>query len=108
MVDLRDKIAKRLDEMLYAGQAGRGPMWGGPEAYELQVLLLLEFLFCPDDHHSIMTRYSQFFGPRHPTKGCRVLSAIVSDHQVLASEFRAFKEHLERDLVADVASRGHE
>ena len=77
-------------------------MWGGVEAYELQVLLLLEILHVHAggldlDVLSIALRYVDFLRPRHPELGPRPLSASGYTHEAIAAELRAFRADLGKE-----------
>jgi hypothetical protein len=72
---------------------GRPAMWGGPEAFELQALLLLDLLY--PDSETIVQRFLVFLAPRHGSSvGCRPLSAATRDYDLLARELQAFRAHL--------------
>ena len=86
---LRQAIETKLDHML---EAGRPAMWGSPEAFELQALLLLDLLY--PDSEPLAWRLCLFLAPRHDELGCRPLSAITSDYDLLTRELRAFRAHL--------------
>lgn len=93
MGDLLSEIEQRLDLMLDKMPPA---MWGGPEAYELQVILLLELLYRRDSER-FMDRYCRFLADRHPELGPRPLSAVHQDHSVLTTELRAFRAQLEEE-----------
>jgi hypothetical protein len=52
-----------------------GP-WGSCEAYELQVLLLLELRFFPGHREKLTELYVAFLSPLYPDLGSRPLSAL--------------------------------
>ena len=87
---LRQAIETKLDQMLLQR---RPAMWGGPEAFELQVLLLLDLLYgaaSPVSH-----RFHAFLQPRHGHYlGCRSLSSTTPDYDVLTTELKAFRAEL--------------
>lgn len=68
-----------LDEMLRLspGLDGqfKGP-WGSCEAYELQVLLLLELRFFPGGRQALTKLYTAFLSPLYPELGARPLSVL--------------------------------
>lgn len=91
---LREDLEARLERMFQS----RGPRWGDPEAYELQVLLLLELLYFPDDPDAFMQLYNRFLAQRLPAVQGSRMSSVLSSHDSLAMEMRAFKTWLERRL----------
>lgn len=96
-MDVAEFLDARLDAML------AHPLnWGGAEAFELQVLLLLElrqFLRRPSapapSLRTHLDAYSSFLRGRWPDLGPRPLSAISDDVEVIAQgldEFRATQD----------------
>jgi hypothetical protein len=89
-------IDARLDEML------SHPLnWGGAEAFELQVLLLLElrqFLrggSAPSPSlRTHLDAYSSFLRMRFPALGPRPLSAVSSDAEEIARHLEEFRASL--------------
>ena len=72
--------------------------WGSAEAYELQVLLLLEMelmvLGEVSDRESLQRlqeRYAIFLSASHPDIGARPLSAITSETREIGKALREFR-----------------
>lgn len=100
---LRKELAARdahLDERLDAMLNLRPKLWGSAEAYELQVLLLLELRFTgilhPDAQNSsaMNERYSSFLRRSFTEACCRPLSAITDDFNLIARLLSAFRQSL--------------
>ena len=96
-MDIIEFIESRLDAML------SHPLnWGGAEAYELQVLLLLElrqFARTPATTPSISLRlhldaYSKFLRLSRPELGPRPLSAVSDDVESIAQRMQEFSASL--------------
>lgn len=95
-MDVAEFIDARLDAML------AHPLnWGGAEAFELQVLLLLElrqFLRQPlPPSKSLRTHldgYSSFIRERRPDMGPQPLSAVTDDIEAIARELDDFRAAL--------------
>lgn len=92
-MDIAEFIDARLDAML------SHPLnWGGAEAFELQVLLLLElrqFLHSPSEPSSSLRahldQYTHFLRARRPDLGARPLSVVSDDHELIAQHLEAFR-----------------
>jgi hypothetical protein len=100
--DFVDVLDERLDAML-----ARPGMWGGAEAVELQVLLLLELRIVamrPAFRNRAMEllkgQYSSFLQRRFPDAGPRMLSALAADPHELAS----LLEQLRTEVLDSVAA----
>jgi hypothetical protein len=100
---LRKELAARdahLDGRLDAMLNIRPKLWGSPEAYELQVLLLLELRFAGVLHphaqntRAINERYSTFLRRSFTEAGCRPLSSITDDFILIAQTLSAFRRSL--------------
>lgn len=105
-------IDERLDLML-----AHPEHWGGAEAFESQVLLLLELREVVDAETEISSQsslrqlldgYVAFLRPLFPDLGPRPLSTIVNDLVPIATalgQFRAFlAEHTRQPNVGDAES----
>ncbi len=99
MID--DFIRTRLDQMLAYPEN-----WGGPEAYEFQVLLLIEIemllankLVEPDSLRLIFDRYSMFLQKELPTLGVRPLSTVIDDFKKLSEYLTHFRQS--QDVVSE-------
>lgn len=96
-MDIAEFIDSRLDAML------SHPLnWGGPEAFELQVLLLLElrqFLRTPSaPSPSLRTHldtYTGFIRTRRPELGARPLSSVIGDAELIAQYLEEFRASLD-------------
>jgi hypothetical protein len=89
-------IAQRLEQML-----SHPDCWGGPEAYELQALLLLEmhvasFRLAAEDEslRTLNELYAAFLRDEYPALGARPLSAITDDYAAIAQALRRFRDSL--------------
>lgn len=83
-------IDQRLDAMLMHAPE----YWGSAEAYELQVLLLLELRYGPHEQAFFMQGYSTFLQERRPEVGCRSLAAVESNVGVIAETLHEFRSEL--------------
>jgi hypothetical protein len=95
---MSDRLLVYLDARL-DGMLARPRAWGSPEAFELQVLLLLEVrqVVVREAQRTGAVRdreYVQFLAERLPEHGCRALSATFSDHETIAEHLRAFRAWL--------------
>lgn len=91
------RLDRRLDIMLHL----RPELWGSPEAYELQVLLLLELRFVSSNASGITERYSAFLRPSFPNIGCGMLSSLTDDFSVLSETLSAFRSILAAEVLRD-------
>jgi len=93
----------RLDAML------THPLnWGGAEAFELQVLLLLElreFLRNPNSPSSHLERYSAFLRASHSDLGPRPLSAVSDDIETIAQLLGQFRESLDSSHPSETQTK---
>lgn len=81
----RPKVVRaeaRIDAML-----AHPHYWGGAEAYELQLLLAMEFA----EERNVQQDYSVFLAGTRPEVGARPLSAVTSDLEEIASAMRDFR-----------------
>lgn len=92
------RLEARLDVML---AYPRPEAWASnTEAFEAQVLLLLELRYASDlgfngdNMVPLQEQYSAFLRPRFPKCGCRPLSAITDDLGVLRQALGAFRSAL--------------
>lgn len=89
MTDLSRYLDSTLDSIF-----ARPPMWGGPEAIELQVLLLLEIKAvlggAPDAHAGVMGRYEVFLR-EVGDRTAHLLSGQTSDIERLAAHLAEFR-----------------
>lgn len=97
-----DFVDERLNAMLQHPDS-----WGGPEAFELQVLLLLESAQTSFAGRSgqeslvaFQDRYAKFLRRDFPKVGARPLSTITDDVRVIAGALKAFREILEAEAEA--------
>lgn len=95
MID--DFVKTRLDQMLTYPEN-----WGGPEAYELQVLLLIEIemlmanrLAEADSLRLVLDRYSMFLQKELPSLGARPLSTVIDDFEKLSEHLTRFRQSLD-------------
>ena len=93
---ISDFIEERLDLML-----AHPKNWGTAEAYELQVLLLLELRLYVDSSYEsinslriIQDQYSEFLTSGFPNLGPRPLSAITEDTATIARSLDAFRQSI--------------
>ena len=91
-------IDERLDLMLAHPQS-----WGGAEAFELQVLLLLELrqvvradveVSTQSSLRLLLDEYSAFLRPLFPELGPRPLSSELDDPSAIATPLGQFRESL--------------
>lgn len=87
------KIQVTLEQTLTAILANPTPMWGNSEAYELQVLMLLQLRYQLPPN-VLIRRYSIFMKERSPDLGCRILSSLEEDMATLGKHLKAFRESL--------------
>lgn len=92
-MDIADYIEQRLDQML-----ARPLNWGGAEAFELQVLLLLELrdVLRAASVGSVslrahLDRYTTFLRTRRSDLGPRPLSAVTDDLELIARLLEEFR-----------------
>jgi hypothetical protein len=104
MTALRDTVVRWVDQRIEA-MLDALPMWGSPEAVELQVLLLLEvraLALRPDqtlaEPRRVLDTYIAHLAQRFPQGGSRPLHELITgDDEVcskLAEELRRFDEIL--------------
>lgn len=94
---ISDFIDQRLDAMLASPE-----FWGDAEAFELQVILLLELktaLRAPrppsESLRWILDEYYRFLRARRPDSPPQPLSAVVGeDFDLIAGLLQGFREHL--------------
>jgi hypothetical protein len=109
MTTLRDTVVRWVDQRIEAVLAAP-PMWGSPEAVELQVLLLLEvraLALRPDqtlaEPRRVLDTYIAHLAQRFPQGGSRPLHELIAgDDEVcskLAEELRRFDELLRRSVL---------
>jgi hypothetical protein len=109
MTTIPDFIEERLDSML-----ANPEFWGDAEAFELQVILLLEIrtaLRTPrtpaESLRWILDQYYSFLRARRPDAPPQPLSAVVGeDFGLIAGHLQGFREHLSR--IATDAEAGSE
>jgi hypothetical protein len=94
-MDIESFIETRIEMMLEHPRN-----WGGPEAFELQVLLLLEIrhslrLQRVRNMQNFLGDYSDFLRPRFPKVGNRPMSAICNDFESIAGALRGFQVYLD-------------
>ncbi len=80
--------------------------WGGPEAYELQVLLLIEIeilltekLSEPDSLRLVLDRYSTFLRRELPARGARSLSTVIDDCARFSEYLAGFRRTSEDEAL---------
>lgn len=101
-MDLAEFIDARLEAML-----SHPHTWGGPEAFELQVLLLLELrqfirnsVTPSASLRNHLDAYSGFLRARHPELGPRPMSAVCEDVEAIAQQLDEFRKLLDVPSVA--------
>lgn len=85
-------VERRLKEMFI--RPGR---WGGAEAFEMQVLLLLEIRYVmksPGDNRNFVELYSGFLQRESANAGCRAMSASNKDVRQIAQVMKRFRDSL--------------
>jgi hypothetical protein len=81
-------IVKALDDRISA-MLDRPAIWGGPEAYELQLLLLIEIRYSLR-RNDLQTAYAKFLSEVYPLAGARPASATTNDLTFIASLLKQF------------------
>jgi hypothetical protein len=90
-VRIRSIVINRLEVML-----DRPELWGGPEAYEYQVLTLLEMLYGSERNEwRLAEKWSAFVAKRDPDIGCRPMSGMTSSHVHISNMLRLFRAELD-------------
>ena len=108
MTTLRETVVHWVDRRIEAMLAAP-PMWGSPEAVEMQVLLLLEMrslALRPEqtlvEPRRVLDTYIAHLAQRFPRQGARPLHELIAsddeDCSKLAGELRRFIEVLKLDM----------